>query len=130
MARRRLVVESAPSAHADGYVLSPHSRLSTARAEMARCTQGIEQMLIGQLPNLRDTQSGKELIAIGKQEGREQGLEQGLEQGRRQGELIGQIRVLQEVLGLEQSESETLAVESVESLTAQLRELRLQYRKG
>jgi flagellar biosynthesis/type III secretory pathway protein FliH len=101
---------------------------------MASCTQGIEQMLIGQLPNLRDTQSGKELIAIGKQEGREegiqQGLEQGLEQGRKQGELIGQIRVLQEVLGLEQSEPVVLAVESVESLTAQLRELRLQYRKG
>jgi hypothetical protein len=30
-----------------------------------RGTQGIEQMLIGQLPNLRDTQAGKELIATG-----------------------------------------------------------------
>jgi hypothetical protein len=30
-----------------------------------RGTQGIEQMLIGQLPNLRDMQAGKELIATG-----------------------------------------------------------------
>ena len=30
----------------------------------------IEEMMLGQLPDLRDTQSGKDLIAIGKLEGK------------------------------------------------------------
>jgi len=34
----------------------------------------IEEMLIGQLPDLRETQSGKDLIAIGKVEGKAEGL--------------------------------------------------------
>ena len=31
-------------------------------------------MLVGQLPDLRETQSGKDLIAIGKAEGKAEGL--------------------------------------------------------
>jgi len=34
----------------------------------------IENMLLGQLPDLRETQSGKDLIAIGRQEGERAGL--------------------------------------------------------
>jgi len=86
-----------------------------------RGTQGIEQMLVGQLPNLRDTQSGKELIAIGKVEG--------LEKGRRQGEMIGEVRVLQEVLGLEQTDADVLAELSAEDLLNQLTDLRAQYHR-
>ena len=40
----------------------------------------IEMMLVGQLPDLRETQSGKDLIAIGVQEG----IEKGIEKGKRQ----------------------------------------------
>lgn len=38
----------------------------------------IENMLLGQLPDLRETQSGKDLIAIGRQEGRQEGERAGL----------------------------------------------------
>ncbi len=86
-------------------------------------------MLLGQLPNLRDTQAGKELIAIGKVEGLERGLEQGLEQGRRQGELIGQIRALQEVLGLKQNAASELAELGMDTLINRLEELRKQLPK-
>ena len=78
-------------------------------------------MLIGQLPNLRETQAGKELIAIGKQEGREE--------GREQGELIGQVRALQEILGIEPTESEVLAELSIDVLTSRLAELRVELHK-
>jgi predicted transposase YdaD len=37
----------------------------------------IEEMLIGQLPDLRETQSGKDLIAIGVKEGIDKGIEKG-----------------------------------------------------
>ena len=40
----------------------------------------IEMMLVGQLPDLRETQSGKDLIAIGVQEGIEKGKRQSLVQ--------------------------------------------------
>ena len=36
--------------------------------------QEIENMLLGELPDLRETQSGKDLIAIGKSEGKIEGL--------------------------------------------------------
>ena len=35
-------------------------------------------MLLGLLPDLRETQSGKDLIAIGRQEGRQEGERAGL----------------------------------------------------
>ena len=47
--------------------------------------QEIEAMLLGELPNLEETQSGKDLIRIGEQRGLEQGLEKGLEQGLEKG---------------------------------------------
>ncbi len=40
----------------------------------------IEAMLLGELPPLEETQSGKDLIQIGEQRGRERGLQEGWEQ--------------------------------------------------
>lgn len=43
--------------------------------------QEIEEMLMGQLTDLRETQSGKDLIAIGIQEGIKEGIKEGIEVG-------------------------------------------------
>lgn len=75
-------------------------------------------MLIGQLPDLRDTQAGKELIALGELKGREE--------GREQGELMGQIRMLSEILGIKQPEGQRIAEMSIEGLAKQLANLRAQ----
>ena len=42
-------------------------------------TEGIQNMLLGELPDLRDTQSGKDLIRIGKIEGARETLVRQLE---------------------------------------------------
>jgi hypothetical protein len=52
-----------------------------------RGKQEIENMILGKLPDLRDTQSGRDLIAIG--------VEQGIEQGIAKGSLIGAIQTCQ-----------------------------------
>ncbi len=88
-----------------------------------RGKQEIEQMLYGQLPDLRDTQAGKDLIAIGKtqgleqglQAGREQGREAGLEQGLEAGE-IRLIRTLQSILREPESTDEELAGMNLQQL--------------
>ena len=49
-------------------------------------------MLIGELPDLRETQAGRDLIAIG--------IRQGIDIGIEKGELIGQIRLLEKPLKL------------------------------
>ena len=41
-------------------------------------------MMLGQLPDLRDTQSGKDLIAIGKLEGEREGKLEGKLEGKRE----------------------------------------------
>jgi len=77
----------------------------------------IEKMLLGKLPDLRETQAGKDLIAIG--------VEQGIEQG----ELIGTIRTCQSLLdGLGDSE-ERLLTQSIEELTSMATELQAKLRK-
>jgi len=74
-------------------------------------------MLLGKLPDLRETQAGKDLIAIG--------VEQGIEQG----ELIGTIRTCQSLLdGLGDSE-ERLLTKSIEELTSMATELQAKLRK-
>jgi predicted transposase YdaD len=45
----------------------------------------IEAMLIGELPELEETQSGKDLIAIGEKRGEERGKREGKEEGKREG---------------------------------------------
>ena len=53
----------------------------------------VEQMLLGKLPDIRETQTGKDLIAIG--------IEQGIEKGKE----IGKIQILEQILGLPETES-------------------------
>jgi hypothetical protein len=67
----------------------------------------IEKMLLGKLPDLRETQAGKDLIAIGIE----------------QGELIGTIRTCQSLLnGIIDSEERLLAI-SIDELSPMATEL-------
>ena len=52
----------------------------------------VVQMLLGKLPDLRDTQTGKDLIAIGVEEGMNKGIE------------IGKIQILEQILGLPETD--------------------------
>jgi predicted transposase YdaD len=47
--------------------------------------QEIEAMLIGELPDLEDTRSGKDLIAIGEARGIKEGKKEGIKEGRKEG---------------------------------------------
>ena len=78
-------------------------------------------MLLGKLPDLRETQAGKDLIAIG--------IEQGLEQGIEQGELIGTIRTCQSLLNGPSDSEEELLTKSIEELTSMAIELQAKLRK-
>ena len=80
----------------------------------------IETMLLGQLPDLRDTQAGKDLIAIG--------IEKGIEKGMEKGAFIGTIRTCQSVLGLEMSNVADLYAKSIEDLTKVASELQASVR--
>ena len=73
-------------------------------------------MLLGQLPDLRDTQAGKDLIAIG--------IEKGIEKGA----LIGTIRTCQSVLGLELANETDLKEESIAALAKMTSELQASVR--
>ena len=77
----------------------------------------IEQMLLGKLPDLRETQAGKDLIAIG--------IEQGIEQG----ELIGTIRTCQSLLSGAGDSEEKLLTKSIEELSSMATELQAKLRK-
>lgn len=70
-------------------------------------------MLLGQLPDLRDTQAGKDLIAIGVKEGIEKGT------------LLGTINTCRSVLGLDSLDENELLSRSV----GQLKELAEDYRR-
>jgi len=74
--------------------------------------QEIRTML--QLTPLEETVAGKQLIAIG----REQGIKQGVEQGMARGELMGEIRMCQRILHLPVSSRETLMSLSMDRLRA------------
>ncbi len=67
-----------------------------------RSRQEIEAMFIQQLPDLRDTRVGQELIAIGKQEGKAEGKLEGKAEGEAKGRLesfVGLVHTLQGILG-------------------------------
>jgi len=76
----------------------------------------IEQMLLGKLPDLRETQAGKDLIAIG--------LEQGIEMG----ELIGTIRTCQLLLSEPPYAEATVKSKSIDELTKIASELQTRLR--
>jgi len=64
--------------------------------------QEIEAMFIQQLPELRDTRVGQELIAIGKQEGKAEGEAKGKAEGEAKGRLesfVSLVHTLQNILG-------------------------------
>lgn len=72
-------------------------------------------MILGKLPDLRDTQSGRDLIAIG--------VEQGIEQGIAKGSLIGAIQTCQKILGQNCYSNADLVEKSMEELTTMAAEL-------
>lgn len=97
-------------------------------------------MLLGKLPDIRNTRSGQELIAIGIEQGIEQGLEQGIEQGIEQrieqgikkgreegidqGKLVGQIQLLESLcISISTMEADLRSM-SIEQLKSRLNELR------
>ena len=85
-----------------------------------RGKQEIENMILGKLPDLRDTQSGRDLIAIG--------VEQGIEQGIAKGSLIGAIQTCQKILGQTCDSNVELAEKSMEELTTMAAELQASLR--
>lgn len=74
-------------------------------------------MLFGKLPDVRDTQAGKDLIAIGVEEGVEQG------------ELIGIIRTCRSILNRPCDIEENLLTKSIDELSSMATELRTKVRK-
>ncbi len=89
-------------------------------SELAK--QEIENMLLGQLPDLRDTQAGKDLIAIGVKEGvkKEEGIEKGT--------LLGSINTCRSVLGLDSLDENELLSRSVDDLKELAEDYRRQVR--
>ncbi len=84
----------------------------------------IEKMLLGKLPDLRETKAGKELIAIGIERGRRQAIA-AIEQG----ELIGTIRTCQSLLNEPTDSREKLLAMSMEELSSMATELQARLRK-
>lgn len=82
-------------------------------------------MLLGQLPDLRDTQAGKDLIAIGVKEGVQEGIKEGIKEGIEKGTLLGTINTCRSVLGLDSLDENELLSRSV----GQLKELAEDYRR-
>jgi len=76
----------------------------------------IEEMLIGQLPDLRETRSGKDLIAIGFREGEKSGLEQGIDQGIASGILRGKREALVQLLTAKFNELAPDLVDQIEQI--------------
>ena len=100
----------------------------------------IEEMLLGKLPDIRNTRSGQELIAIGIEQGIEKGIEQGINQGIEQGieqgikkgreegidqgKLVGQIQLLESLCNSISTMEAHLRRMSVEELKSRVNELR------
>jgi flagellar biosynthesis/type III secretory pathway protein FliH len=64
----------------------------------------------------------------GMEEGMEKGMEKGREEGRKEGELLGTIRILQELLGDEPSSPESLDELTIGELSEILADLQLRLR--
>ena len=77
-----------------------------------RGAKEIEQMLLGTLPEIRNTKTGQDLIAIGREE------------GHKAGKLVGQIQLFESLCLLEQTSEEELLKMPFEALEARLTELR------
>lgn len=86
-------------------------------------------MLLGKLPDLRETQAGKDLIAIGIEQGMDKGFEKGIEQGIEQGELIGTIRTCQSLLNSPSESEDKLLTRPISELSVLATELQAKLRK-
>jgi flagellar biosynthesis/type III secretory pathway protein FliH len=84
----------------------------------------IEEMLLGKLPDIRNTRSGQDLIAIGIEQGIEQGIKKGLEEGIDQGKLVGQVQLLESLCNSIPTMETQLRSMSIEQLKSRLNELR------
>ena len=73
-------------------------------------------MLLGKLPDIRNTRSGQDLIAIGIEKGREEGIDQG--------KLVGQVQLLESLCHSIPTMEAQLRSMSVEQLESRLTELR------
>lgn len=71
---------------------------------------------MGQLPDLRETQSGKDLIAISVQEGIEKGIEKGIQTGIEKGIEKGKRQSLVQVLEARFGPVDSALIEKVEMI--------------
>ena len=98
-----------------------------------RGKQEIEKMLLGELPDLQETQAGKDLIAIGIEQGIVKGIAKGIvkgiEQGVEKGELIGKIQLCQSALKTAALSEQELREKSIHELTALASELEAVFRE-
>ena len=81
-------------------------------------------MLLGKLPDIRNTRAGQDLIAIGIEQGIEQGIKKGLEEGIDQGKLVGQVQLLESLCNSIPTMETQLRSMSIEQLKSRLNELR------
>ena len=102
----------------------PAINTNNTESRIPRLTPTKSFQWLGQLPDLRDTQAGKDLIAIGIEKGIEKGMEKGIEKGA----LIGTIRTCQSVFGLELSIESDLHAESIAALAKMASELQASVR--
>jgi len=90
-------------------------------------------MLLGELPDLQETQAGKDLIAIGIEQGIVKGIAKGIvkgiEQGVEKGELIGKIQLCQSALKTAALSEQELREKSIHELTALASELEAVFRE-
>ena len=77
-------------------------------------------MLLGKLPDIRNTKSGQDLIAIGIEKGIEKGREEGIDQGK----LVGQVELLESLCNSVPTMEAQLRSMSVEKLKSRSNELR------
>ena len=85
----------------------------------------IEQMFIGELPDLRETQSGKDLIAIGKAEGKAEGKIEGKAEGKIEGQQEALMLMIEKKFGtlppeLRNRVLQTTSVDKLRNLLMQL----------
>ncbi|MDA1016324.1 MAG: DUF4351 domain-containing protein [Planctomycetota bacterium] len=83
---------------------------------------GKKDMLLGELPDLRDTQSGKDLINIGRHEGQQEGRREMLltlmkaKFGELNAGVVARVEKVASVSGLENIAEQVLRVDSIDGI--------------
>ena len=107
-------------------VLNPDERAALYRY-IARAADVDTETFKAKIQALRDHETRAHAMSVADrliQEGREEGRVEGLEEGLERGEIIGRIRMLQDLLHREETPTELLAQRSMEELRALRDELR------